>query len=60
MWRGPLAYGQAGATRIFCGDVLSLRSFEDQPRVVDHTNGREARRGDACEQQQDGRRHEDA
>lgn len=35
MWRGPLAYGQAGATRIFWG---SARSFAGRKRATDHTN----------------------
>jgi hypothetical protein len=42
MWRGPLAYGQAGATRIFWD---SARSFAARKRATDHTN---EQRGD-CE-----------
>src|SRR5947207_12064050 len=41
-WRGPLAYGQATATRIFCGVGVSARSFTASRRVHDHTSAQEA------------------
>ena len=41
MWRGPLAYGHAGATRIFSGRA---GSFGVRRRATDHTNGRDADR----------------
>src|SRR3954469_14188438 len=53
MCRGPLAYGQAGATRIFCFDGVSGCSFAFR-RALDDTSGHEARRGE----QRDGDEHE--
>jgi hypothetical protein len=44
MWRGPLPYGHAGATRIFSD---SAGSFAARRRAKDHTN--------ECEEQRDGR-----
>jgi hypothetical protein len=70
MWRGPLAYGQAGATRIFCGDAVSARSSRGRRRALDHTNGRRGDQEDATESGEEreddcrravrGRRHDDA
>jgi hypothetical protein len=59
MWRGPLAYGQAGATRIFCGDWDRTCSFEGRRRSTDDTSGRDAdraERGGKREQQEHERR----
>src|SRR3954452_19014133 len=51
MWRGPLAYGHAGATRIFCDSVRTC-SLGGRGRATDDTSGRDAARGEAadCEQ----------
>src|SRR6266699_2861649 len=42
--RGPLAYGQATATKIFCGGGLSACSFALGRGAHDHTSAREAHR----------------
>src|SRR3954471_7400008 len=47
MWRGPLAYGHAGATRIFCDDSLRACFLGDRGRATDDTSGRDANRGQA-------------
>ena len=52
MWRGPLAYGHAGATRIFCGWCVSCRSFDERAPGDDHTNGCAADRRDEGEQRE--------
>jgi hypothetical protein len=59
MWRGPLAYGHATATRIFCGLVDSCCSFgADRTRGGDHTSrlddhrSQAERRGDERREQQ--------
>src|SRR6266496_4455171 len=51
---GPLAYGQATATRIFCGDCVVVHPFEARRRASDHTSRPERRRGraDACDAEQ--------
>jgi hypothetical protein len=47
MWRGPLAYGHAGATRIFCDESVRACSLGDRGRATDDTSGRDAYRGQA-------------
>ena len=45
MWRGPLPYGHAGATRIFSD---SAGSFAARRRAKDHTNECEEQRDRRC------------
>ena len=52
MWRGPLAYGHAGATRIFCDDCDRTCSLGGRGRATDDTSGREAGRGQTAEREQ--------
>src|SRR5581483_5215049 len=47
--RGPLAYGHATATRIFC-DCDRVRSFGRLGGARDHTNRLRHGRADKCEQ----------
>src|SRR5438477_12298439 len=54
--RGPLAYGHATATRIFC-DCDRVRSFGRLRGVRDHTNRFRHRRADKCEQEDERPEH---